>query len=103
MESDTVGDLRGIEHSLLERVPEAVDVKENAALLRLCNQLAELAPHRLDPLDRPFALSDRRKREAFSVGRCQPHAREAERAAVGAVPGLGATAADRLASRGREH
>src|SRR6185369_1861618 len=103
MEPDTVGDLRGVERGLLEGVTEAVDVEENAALLRLRNQLAKLPTHRLDPLDGPFALSNRCEREAFGVRRRQPHACEAEGAAVGTVPGLGAAAVDRLAGGGREH
>src|SRR3954470_8484250 len=102
MESGTVGDLHGVEHSVLECVSEAVDVEENAALLRLRDQLAELTAYWLDLFDRPFALSDRSEREAFGVGRRQPHAREAECAAFRAVPGLGAATADGLAGRGRE-
>src|SRR5690242_5015747 len=103
MESGTVGDLRGVEHGLLERVPEAVDVEENAALLRLRDQLAELTAYWLVLFDRPFALSHRCEREAFGVGRRQPHASDAERAAFRTVPGLGATAADGLAGGGSEH
>src|SRR5262245_20994975 len=103
MESGTVGDLHGIEHSLLECVPEAVDVEENAALLRLGDQLAELTANWLDLFDRPFALSHRSEREAFSVGWRQPHARNAERAAFRAVPGLGAATVDRLSGCSCEH
>src|SRR3954451_16829329 len=103
MESGTVGDLCGIEDSLLECVPEAVDVEKNAALLRLRDQLAELTAYWLDLFDRPFALSHRGEREAFGVGRRQPHAGDAERAAVRAVPGLGAATIDGLAGCGREH
>src|SRR3954465_6156734 len=99
MEPDAIRDLCGVEYGFLEGVPEAMDVEENAALLRLSDQLAQLAAHRLDPLDRPLPLSNRREREALGVGRRQSHAREAERAAFGAVPGLGAAAADGLAGR----
>src|SRR5262249_17685320 len=103
MEPGTLGDLRGVEYGVLKGVPETMDVEENAAFLRLRNQLAQLAAHRLDSLDRPLTLSNRRERETFRVGRRQSHARDAECAAVGAVPGLGAAAADRPAGRGREH
>src|SRR5262245_60060508 len=103
MEPGTVRELRGIERCLFEGVPESVDVEENASLLRLRDQLAELATYRLNLLDRPLALPHRHEREAFGAGWRQPHTRQAERAAVAAVPGLGAAAAHRLAGRGRQH
>src|SRR5262245_21715213 len=103
MESGTVGDLHGIEHGLFECVPEAVDVEKNAALLRLRDQLTKLTTYWLDLFDRPLALSHRSERETVIVRWCQPHARDAERAAFGAVPWLGAATIDGFAGRGREH
>src|SRR5262249_15867880 len=103
MEPGTVGNLRGVEHRLLECVPEAMDVKKNAARLCLRDQLAQMSAYWLNLFDRPLALSDRHERETFGVGRGHPHARDAERTALGAVPGLGAATVDRFAGRGREH
>src|SRR5215470_3404307 len=102
MEADGVGELRSVERCPFERVAEAVDVDEDAAFLHFRDQLAKLSAHRLDPFDRPLASPDRREREAFRVRWRQLHTREAERAALRSVPGLGAAAADRLARGGNE-
>ena len=47
-EADAVGELDRVERRLLEGLPEAVDVDQDVAPLRLRDQVADLAAHRLD-------------------------------------------------------